>query len=138
MNITRTILLGCALSACSSTTSMTAHEADSATGSLTYHELYTMYFAPGTPGHCATAGCHADPGHNVWTCNDEESCYQGMIDVRLLDPETPEQSDIVDPRVSPLTWINPNGGNMPFDAQGPNDAARGAIEAWIAAGAPRD
>lgn len=115
---------------------ITKNEADAAEAP-TYHELYTMYFAPGTAGHCATAGCHADPGHNVWTCNDEESCYQGMIDVRSLDPDRPEESDIVDPKRSPLTWFNPQGGNMPFDAQGPNDEARDAIEAWIAAGAPR-
>ena len=25
----------------------------------TYSELYASYFALGTPGHCATAGCHA-------------------------------------------------------------------------------
>jgi len=104
----------------------------------TFSELFDTYFAAGTPGHCATAGCHADPGHNVWRCQDEDSCYEGMRDVGLIDATTPAKSWIADPKRSPLTWINPAGGNMPLDAQGDNDAARTAIEAWVAAGAPRN
>jgi hypothetical protein len=138
MNITRPWLLLVFATACSSAAPAPANEADATTAPPTYRDLFTMYFAPGTPGHCATAGCHADPGHNVWTCNDEESCYQGMIEVRLIDPDNPEQSDLIDEHRSPLTWINPNGGNMPLDAQGANELGRAAIEAWIAAGAPRD
>lgn len=103
-----------------------------------YAELFDTYFAPGTPGHCATAGCHADPGHNVWLCMDEESCYRGMIEVGLIDPAQPARSAIADPHRSPLTWVNPRGGTMPLDAQGENDAAKLAIEAFIAAGAPRE
>lgn len=102
-----------------------------------YEELFDTYFARGTPGHCATAGCHADPGHNVWLCMDADSCYEGMLGVGLIDPRAPARSTIVDPHRSPLTWFNPRSGNMPLDAQGENDTAKAAIEAWIAAGAPR-
>ena len=101
-----------------------------------YAELFDTYFARGTPGHCATAGCHADPGHNVWLCMDEESCYRGMVEVGLIDPAQPTRSAIVDPHRSPLTWINPRSGNMPLDAQGEDPDGKAALEAWIAAGAP--
>jgi hypothetical protein len=105
----------------------------------TYAELYDTYFAKGTPGHCAMAGCHADPGHNVWLCgNDAETCYKGMTDMGLINPDHPEKSTIGDPKRSEITWINPTGGRMPLDAQGANDEAKAAIEAWLAAGAPRE
>jgi hypothetical protein len=101
-----------------------------------YQELFTSYFAPGTAGHCATAGCHADPGHNVWLCTNAETCFQGMVEVGLIDLDDPNLSEIADPARSPLTWFNAAGGNMPFDAQVANPNGRAAIEAWIAAGAP--
>jgi hypothetical protein len=102
----------------------------------TYTELFTQFFAPGTPGHCATAGCHADPGHNVWLCGtNKDSCYAGMVNVGLINPAKPQTSMIADPTLSPLTWINPAGGNMPQDATGPNTLGRDAIRAWVAAGA---
>jgi hypothetical protein len=104
----------------------------------TYAELFDTYFDMGKPGHCATAGCHADPGHNVWLCTDKDTCYQGMIEVGLINPADPEKSQIADPRRSPLTWINTAGGNMPLDAQGENASARAAILAWAAAGGPKE
>jgi hypothetical protein len=104
----------------------------------TYEELFDQYFAAGTPGHCATAGCHADPGHNVWLCADKDSCYRGMLDVGLIDAADPTHSEIADRAHSPLTWLNPAGGNMPLDAQAENLEGRAAIEAWIAAGARND
>jgi hypothetical protein len=104
-----------------------------------YTDLFDRYFAPGTPGHCATAGCHADPGHNVWLCGTtRDTCHAGMLDVGLIDVREPTRSLIADPARSPLTWINAAGGIMPLDAQGPNEAAREAITAWVAAGAPDD
>ena len=103
----------------------------------TYDELFEKYFAPGKPGHCATAGCHTDPGHNVWLCSNTDTCYQGMVDVGLIDPDDPKHSEITDSSRSPLTWFNPNGGNMPLDAQGEFAEGRAAIEAWLAAGAKR-
>jgi hypothetical protein len=100
-----------------------------------YDTLFATYFDKGTPGHCATAGCHADPHHNVWLCEDKDSCYQGMLDVGLIDADDPTHSQIADDKHSPLSWVNPSGGNMPLDAQGENPAGRAAIKAWIAAGA---
>jgi len=99
----------------------------------TYSELFTQFFAPGTPGHCATAGCHADPGHNEWLCgNDNASCYAGMVSIQLIDPVHGDRSMIGDPELSPLSWINPTG-NMPFDATMAFPTGRDAILAWVGA-----
>jgi hypothetical protein len=104
-----------------------------------YSELFERYFAPDTAGHCANAGCHADPGHTVWRCGPtKDDCYAGMSEIGLIDGATPAHSAIVDPHRSPLTWINPTGGNMPLDAQGQNSAAGEALRAWVAAGARND
>lgn len=104
----------------------------------TYTELFDQYFAKGTPGHCATAGCHASPGFNVWLCGDtKDSCYAGMVGVGLIDPQHPLGSLIANPTQSPLSWINPTG-SMPFDATAPLPAGRDAILAWVAACAPND
>jgi hypothetical protein len=104
-----------------------------------YSELFDAYFAPGTPGHCAAAGCHAERDHAVWSCGPtKDACYAGMAEVGLIDPAEPARSGLVDPHRSPLTWINPDGGTMPLDAQGPNELARAALRAWVAAGAQND
>ena len=104
-----------------------------------YSELFDAYFAPGTPGHCATAGCHADPDHTVWRCGaTKDDCYAGMSEIGLIDSANPARSAIVDPRRSPLTWINPDGGNMPLDAQGSNVSAAEALREWVDAGARND
>jgi hypothetical protein len=111
----------------------------SAPGSApTYTQLFDQYFAKGTPGHCATAGCHANPGFNVWLCGDtKDSCYAGMVKVGLIDPQHPLASRIASPTQSPLSWVNPTG-DMPFDATGPQPVGRDAILAWVAACAPND
>jgi hypothetical protein len=99
----------------------------------TYTELFDQYFAKGRPGHCATAGCHAEPGFNEWLCGDsKDSCYAGMVQIGLINPKNPLASMIGDPTQSPLSWVNPTG-NMPFDATGPFPAGRDAILAWVAA-----
>jgi hypothetical protein len=99
----------------------------------TYTQLFSSYFAPGTPGHCATAGCHADPGHNTWLCGTtKDSCYRGMVQIGLIDPHDPTRSMIASSRQSPLAWVSPSG-NMPFDAASPFPAGRDAIVAWVAA-----
>jgi hypothetical protein len=104
----------------------------------TYTELYARYFAPGTPGHCATSHCHANPGFNVWLCGDsKDSCYQGMVSVGLIDPENPLMSLIANPNQSPLSWVSPTG-DMPFDATGPFPEGRDAITAWVNACARND
>jgi hypothetical protein len=99
----------------------------------TYTELFTQYFAPATPGHCATAHCHADPGHNEWLCGDSAAtCYAGMVQVGLIDTADPTASMIGSASRSPLSWVSPTG-NMPFDATGPFPAGRDAIVAWVSA-----
>jgi hypothetical protein len=142
----RPTLIGMAaafLSACSASPPSAAEmdgaaTANDAENAPSYAELFDTYFDQGKPGHCATAGCHADPSHNVWLCANKDTCYQGMLDVGLIDPADPTHSEIADPKRSPLTWINPAGGNMPLDAQGENATARAAIDAWVAAGARND
>jgi len=61
-----------------------------------------------------------------------------MSEIGLIDAARPTRSAIVDEHRSPLTWINPAGGNMPLDAQGANVAAAEALRAWVAAGARND
>jgi len=106
-------------------------------GPPTYTELYNRYFARGTPGHCANAGCHSDPLHNIWLCGtDKNTCYAGMTspDAGLINTAMPQKSLIADMRLSPLSWIAPDGP-MPFDGPGPFPEGRDAILAWVAAGA---
>ena len=106
----------------------------------TYSELYTRYFAPGTPGHCANSGCHGDPNHVIWLCGTtKDACYAGMtsLDAGLINTAVPRLSLIADPVNSPLSWVNPDGP-MPMDKPGPFPEGRDAILAWIAAGAPND
>jgi hypothetical protein len=104
----------------------------------TYAQLFTRYFAPGTAGHCATAGCHADPEHNIWLCGTtKDSCYRGMVEQMLIDPANPLGSLIIDPASSPLRWFNPTGP-MPFDNAKPFPEARDAILAWVDSCAPNN
>jgi len=75
----------------------------------------------------------------VWLCGDSKSsCYAGMVSVGLVDPADPVHSLIGDERRSPLSWIDPAGGNMPFDHTGEFPEGRDAILAWVAACAPND
>ena len=135
------LLLGVFALACGSSSDATPDPVDlvdmgDAGPAPTYTELYETYFAPGTPGHCATAGCHAPP-INVWSCGTNKSeCYAGMVDAQQITPKDPTHSPIGDPTKSQSVWVNPNGGDMPFDAPNtPNPAGAAAIKAWVAAGA---
>ena len=100
----------------------------------TYTELYTKYFAVGTPGHCAMSTCHAD-SLNGWTCGaDKNTCHNGRVSIGSINPSNPKASSIGDQVMSILQWINPNG-IMPFDAIMPFPEGGDAIKAWVAAGA---
>lgn len=101
----------------------------------TYSELYTRYFAVGTPGHCATTGCHGGANFNIWLCgNDKATCFKGMSTMAgLIDTSNPMASKIADTNTSPLIWIDPVNGVMPQDALGPFPEGRDAILAWVAA-----
>lgn len=113
---------------------------DTAEPPPTYSELYTRYFAPGTPGHCAMAGCHGDPKHLIWLCGtDKDTCYAGMTspEAGLINTMVPRRSLIINQELSPLSWFNPLGP-MPYDHPGPFPEGRDAIRAWVAAGALND
>ncbi|HEX3760702.1 MAG TPA: hypothetical protein VHW23_18435 [Kofleriaceae bacterium] len=113
---------------------------DTADPAPTYSELYARYFAPGTPGHCATDGCHAGANYVIWICGTtKDTCYAGMTspDAGLINTAVPRLSLIADPQNSPLSWFNPNGP-MPYDHPGPFPEGRDAILAWLAAGARND
>jgi len=100
----------------------------------TYTELYNKYFAVGKPGHCATEGCHGDPGHNVWLCGtNKDMCYAGMVAEKLIDKTNPLKSKIGDPKTSPLKWVNVDFGFMPQDAIMEFPEGRDAIIAWVGA-----
>ncbi|HEU4731135.1 MAG TPA: hypothetical protein VFT22_24750, partial [Kofleriaceae bacterium] len=93
----------------------------------------TKYFAPGTPGHCATEGCHLSEADSTgWVCGlSKDTCYKGMVSIGIVDAKAPETSVIADPKASPLRWINPNGP-MPQDAAKPFPEGADAIMRWVA------
>ena len=98
----------------------------------TYSDLYTRYFATGTPGHCANTECHADD-RNGWACGpNKNTCYAGMVGIGIINTADPKASTIGDPRKSPLNWVNV-AGPMPQDAVMPFPEGRDAILAWVAA-----
>jgi hypothetical protein len=104
----------------------------------TYSELYTTYFAPGTEGHCANAGCHGGTNYTIWLCGaTKDTCYTGMVGAGLISRANPTASVLADTRGSPLRWVNP-AGNMPKDALKSFDEGRDAIQAWAAACAQND
>src|SRR5262245_3039837 len=128
-NLAMTLVL--LVAACGTDTAVTP---DAAVTPPTYSELYTRYFAPGTPGHCAKAGCHGDPNHTTWLCGDtQDTCYAGMASPQagLIDTTAPQKSLIGDLKLSPLSWVSPNGP-MPIDTPGPFPEGRDAILAWVA------
>jgi hypothetical protein len=103
-------------------------------------QIYNSYFAPSpasTPGHCNN--CHAGgfPSTKFTPGPNQDTFYAELVNRKLLDPSNPRGSQLGDPATSPLRWINPNGP-MPFDNPAPNDAAKGDILAWLAAGAVND
>jgi hypothetical protein len=106
--------------------------------SLTYTQLYTRYFATGTPGHCANEDCHGDVSYNSWSCgSNKDKCFTGMLNYGLINTGMPLSSRLGDPGSSPLQWINRNGP-MPADDIRQFPEGRDAILAWIAACAPNN
>jgi hypothetical protein len=128
-------LVALALAACGSDTApgadAIAKTCDPNATAPTYTELYTRYFAANTPGHCATAECHADPRHEAWLCGPtKDVCYNGMVQIGLINTANPIASRIADPKASPLNWFNP-AGPMPADDPRPFPEGRDAILAWV-------
>lgn len=105
----------------------------------TYTQLYTRYFAPNTPGHCANEMCHGDIEFNIWKCGlTKDTCFNGMVGFQLIDTANPLASRLASSTASPLIWISPNNGFMPADALTPFPEGRDAILAWIGACAPNN
>jgi hypothetical protein len=110
---------------------------------LTWGYIYTSYFGKGTPGHCGTAGCHGT-ARAGFVCSSQSLCYTSIttsnanVGGKMVNPQSPSMSVILDPANSPLFWFNPAGGNMPDGALMANDTAKAEITAWIEAGAPND
>lgn len=145
--IMRFSIIGCILlAACSSDSASESPDAGSPSdasstacvpptggSALTYTQLFTTYFAPGTPGHCANAACHGNPG-NTWTCGTtKDTCYAGMVGVGLINTTNPKASLIANTSSSPIRWVNsnPSTGIMPADSTAANNAGRDAIIAWV-------
>jgi hypothetical protein len=102
---------------------------------LTYSQLYTRYFATGTPGHCANEDCHGDTTFNSWSCgSNKDKCFSGMVGIGLIDTVAPLASRIANPSTSPIAWVNMSTGLMPAD-EFPRafPEGRDAIQAWVRA-----
>ena len=111
------------------------HDAGDA-GPVTWTSLYATYFGPNTPGHCGNTSCHKTTNTGFKCGTTKATCYSGLVAAGLVNATTPSKSTIVDPALSPLAWIN--GGPMPKDNAVPNAAAKAALQAWVALGAPNN
>jgi hypothetical protein len=98
-----------------------------------WSSVYARYFAAGTPGHCGDEGCHAQKAKGFGCGATKDSCYEGLLDARLLDAKNPIASRIGDPKTSPLAWFGE--GFEPFDNPAPNAEAAAAITRWLENGA---
>jgi hypothetical protein len=106
---------------------------DTTLPAMTYTQLYTSYFAKGTPGHCAEEDCHGEVSYNSWSCGStKDKCFDGMANFNLIDTVNPLRSRLGSTRDSPLQWIS-RGGAMPADDIRQFPEGRDAILAWIAA-----
>ncbi len=105
---------------------------DAATGP-TWSSVYAAYFAPGTPGHCSNAGCHAASRGGFKCGTTKDTCYQGLIDSQLVSTSLKEKSPIAGSS-SPLVWFN-SRGTMPDDNRKANAQAASDIKTWLASGA---
>jgi hypothetical protein len=105
----------------------------------TFTQLYTNYFAPNTPGHCANEDCHGEISFNSWKCGaNKATCFQGMVGFGLIDTTNPLASRLANRMSSPLVWISPNAGFMPQDDLKAFNEGRDAILQWFAACAPNN
>jgi hypothetical protein len=102
-------------------------------GTPTFTKIYNEVLGPNTPGHCSgTGGCHTNIRGGFKCGTTKASCFQGLVDAGLINPQSPAQSTLVSADESPLAWL---GGGMPLDNQDPNPAAAALLKAWIAGGA---
>ncbi len=109
---------------------------------LDWQDLYSLYFAPGTDGHCAE--CHGVAGGlaGFSAGNTADSMYQGLIAANLVDATDPASSPLGIAGKSPLAWYNvPASGKttlsslMPADKAVADAAAAAAVTEWVVNGA---
>jgi hypothetical protein len=102
----------------------------------TWTEVYDKLLGPNTPGHCGGPGrCHSTERSGFMCGTTKDSCFQGLLDAKLIDPANPPASAIISPVESPLSWF---GGGMPLDLDEANPAAAASLTAWVRAGAKKD
>jgi hypothetical protein len=102
----------------------------------TWSEIYDTLLGPSTPGHCSGPGrCHSNERAGFKCGPTKDSCFQGLVDAKLIDPNTPRASVLISPAASPLAWF---GGGMPLDLADANPTAAAAVAAWVKAGAKKD
>jgi hypothetical protein len=101
----------------------------------TWSEIYTAYFAASSLGRCGSSSCHASSRGGFKCGADKDTCYQGLVNVGLVDTTNGAQSAIADKDRTPLSWFG-NGGTMP--GGGANAKATADITAWVQAGAHND
>jgi hypothetical protein len=104
-----------------------------AAGPTTWTQLYNRFLGPNTAGHCSgTGGCHTTLKGGFKCGTNKDTCFQGLVDAGLVNPDSPADSPLARVNESPLAWF---GGGMPLDRPEPNPAAAAAVKAWINGGA---
>jgi hypothetical protein len=89
----------------------------------TWTQLYNAYFAAGTPGNCAQAGCHQS---YMTSPSATFSWLQSQGQVGSAQPA------LTDPSSSCLTWL---GGDMPPGGPETDPDAEKDFDLWLKAGA---
>jgi len=89
----------------------------------TWTQLYGAYFADGTPGNCAHAGCHANA---MTSASATYAWLEGQDQVGGSQPA------LTDPNSSCLSWL---GGDMPPGGPETNPTAEKDFDLWLQAGA---
>jgi len=101
----------------------------------TYTQLFTNWFAAGTPGSCANGNCHGNTSNGGWKCGQTAAtCFTGMTGKGFVNTTTPKNSSIISATNSPLRWFSPSG-NMPQNNAVANADGKKAVLAWVCAGA---
>ncbi len=96
--------------------------------------IFATHFGPGSPGHCASSGCHLTGANGGWSVGGSltaSSLLSAWIGRGLVSTSSPSSS-LIASGSSPLVWFNP-GGTMPLDNKTANPAAVTEIKAWLAA-----
>jgi hypothetical protein len=110
-----------------------AGRVDAGPAAPTWTMIYAKYFATGSEGSCASAGCHSTPRGGFNCGSSKTTCFNGLVNAGLIDAATPANSQLISAAASPLVWISANGSMPPGGAANPT--AKADIRAWVLAGA---